>query len=92
MSVSEDQLKKLFQSFREQNDSEFHKTAEAIITRETAANHHFLAKELRKSLGEGRESMKKATSMNSLTLVPKDRRSGEDLINLQQSDVDQTKI
>ena len=92
MSASEDQLKKLFQSFRDQNDSEFHKTAEAIIAREAAANHHFLAKELKKSLGGEREFMKKATSMNSLTLVPKDRRSGEDLINLQQSDIDQTKI
>jgi SpoVK/Ycf46/Vps4 family AAA+-type ATPase len=92
MSVSEDQLKKLFQSFRDQNDLEFHKTAEAIIAREAAANHHYLAKELKKSLGDERGFMKKATSMTNLTLVPKDRRSGEDLINLQQSDIDQTKI
>lgn len=92
MSVSEEQLKKLFQSFRDRNDLEFHKTAEAIIAREAAANHHYLAKELKKSLGDERGFMKKAASMNNLTLVPKDRRSGEDLINLQQSDVDQTKI
>ena len=92
MTTNEKQIKGLFQAFREKDDSAFYRTAESIIARELAANHHSFATDLKQSLGTRQELMKKTATQTGLTLVPKDRRSGEDLITLKQSVVDQTKI
>ncbi len=88
--VASEQLKRLFQAFRERNDAAFYKAAEALIAEELAANHHSLASDLKKALGQHKELTK--NSGNGLKLLPKDRRSGDELITLKESSVDQTKI
>jgi len=90
MIVASEQLKRLFQAFREQNDAAFYKAAESLIAEELAANHHAVAKDLKKALGQNRKLKK--SSNNGLTLLPKDRRSGNELVTLEESSVDQTKI
>jgi AAA+ superfamily predicted ATPase len=90
MMVATEQLKKLFQAFRNRNDTAFYQAAEALIAEELAANHHSLATDLKKALGPYRELTK--NSGNSFTLLPKDRRNGEELITLHESSVDTTKI
>ncbi|MFN6539180.1 MAG: AAA family ATPase [Nostoc sp. EkiNYC01] len=90
MVVANEQLKKLFQAFRNRNDAAFYQAAEALIAEELAANHHSLASDLKKALGSYRELAK--SSGNSFTLLPKDKRSGEELITLHESSVDATKI
>lgn len=83
------QLKKLFQAFKERNDDAFYKAAEALIADELAANHHSLAQELQQTLG--RRELKQITH-NGLKLIPKDRRSGEELVILEEISIDSTKI
>ena len=90
MMVATEQLKKLFQAFRNRNDAAFYQAAEALIAEELAANHHSFATDLKKALGSYRELTK--NSGNSFTLLPKDRRNGEELITLHESSVDTTKI
>ncbi len=90
MMIASDQLKRLFQAFREGNDVAFYKAAEALIAEEVAANHHAIATDLKKSLGNKRTPFK--TNSNELNLLPKDRRSGEELITLEESFIDETKI
>jgi AAA+ superfamily predicted ATPase len=90
MMVANEQLKRLFQAFRNHDDAAFYKAAEALIAEELAANHHALATDLKKALGQPRESTKPYS--NGLRLLPRDRRSGEELVVLQESLVDQTKI
>lgn len=89
--VAGEQLKKLFHAFNDQNEAAFYQAAEAIIAEELAANHHSLAKELKKALVR-RENPKNGSLNNRLTILPKDRRNGEELVVLQTSSVDQTKI
>ncbi len=76
-----DFLRRLFRAFRDQNDVAFRKVAESIITDQLAANQHGLAKELRSALGT---SSNKSThpSRRQLTALPRDRRSGEQLLTI----------
>ena len=90
MVASDEQIKRLFQAFREGNDAAFYKTAEALIARELAANHHSLARDLKKALGSNREVNNK--SSNQLKLFPKDYQNGLELIQVEESSVDETKI
>lgn len=85
-------LKRLFQAFRDKDDAAFYLVAESLITEELAANHHALARDLKKALGESKDTTKRLSTNNQLKALPKDRRSTEELINLQLSSVDQTKI
>lgn len=89
MMVANTQLKRLFQAFKERDDDAFYRAAEALIADELAANHHSLAHELQKTLGK--QPLKQIAN-NGLKLLPKDRRSGEELIILEESSVDSTKI
>lgn len=75
-----DALRRLFRAFRDRNDSAFRKVAESIITDQLAANHHGVAKELRAALGK--ESKSKNSAPNVLTTMPRDRRSGEQLLTI----------
>ena len=81
-------LIRLFEAFREQDEAAFHSAAQAIIADELAANHHGLAKHLRQALGNG--GSKPLSS--ELIVLPRDRREGEELVRLQKSQVDSTKI
>ena len=89
MMVATKQLKRLFQAFRERNDDAFYRAAESLIADELAANHHAQARELQKALGK---QPLKQNAQNGLRLLPKDRRSGEDLVILEESSVDSTQI
>jgi SpoVK/Ycf46/Vps4 family AAA+-type ATPase len=87
--VAGKQLKRLFQAFKERDDNTFYRAAEAVIADELLANHHAFAQELQQALG--RQPMKQTTE-NGLRLLPKDRRSGDDLVFLEESVVDSTKV
>ena len=82
-------IKLLFRAFRERDDSAFYRAAEGIIADELAANHHSLATDLQKALGPAKLSTPRP---NGLMALPKDRRDGADLLLLQESKVDQTRI
>lgn len=90
--AANEQLKKLFQAFNDHNEATFYQVAEAIIAEELAANHHSLANELKRALGQRQETLKNTSRVHELALLPKDRRNGEELIVLQESAVDQTKV
>jgi SpoVK/Ycf46/Vps4 family AAA+-type ATPase len=90
MTIATKQLIRLFESYRDGNEAEFHKVAEAIIAGELTANHHKFANELKQALGNGRGL--KPVRRDDLIALPKDRREGEELIRLQRSTVDATKI
>lgn len=90
--MASEKLKMLFQAFRDDDESTFYRTAESIIASELAANHHSTASDLKKSLGNRETLTKRNSQMNGLTLLPKDRRSGDELVALKESRIDQTKI
>ncbi|WP_287231751.1 MULTISPECIES: AAA family ATPase [unclassified Microcystis] len=87
--IAEKQLKRLFQAFKERDDVAFYRAAESLIADELAANHHALAQELQQVLGK---QPLKQIPQNGLRLLPKDRRSGEDLVILEESSIDSTQI
>lgn len=87
--VSSKQLKRLFQAFKERDDNAFYRAAEALIADELIANHLVVAPELQQALG--RQPMKQITQ-NELRFLPKDRRSGDDLVILEESFVDSTQV
>jgi SpoVK/Ycf46/Vps4 family AAA+-type ATPase len=89
MMVDAKQLKRLFQAFKEREDAAFYRAAESLIADELAANHHALAQELQQALGK---QPLKQIAQNELRLLPKDRRSGEDLVTLKESSIDSTQI
>ena len=82
-------IKKLFQAFKDHDESAFYRTAEALIENELATNHHALASDLQKALGN---RPLKQIAQNGLKLLPKDRRSGEELVVLEESFIDSTQI
>jgi SpoVK/Ycf46/Vps4 family AAA+-type ATPase len=90
MTVANKYLIKLFEAYREGDDPAFHKTAESIIAEELTANHQGFAKELKKALGNGHTG--KPARTGDLMVLPKDRRDGEELVRLQKSLIDSTKI
>jgi SpoVK/Ycf46/Vps4 family AAA+-type ATPase len=90
MTIANKQLIKLFESYRDGNDATFLKVAEAIIAEELTANHQGFASELKRALGNGRNL--KPARRDELVALPKDRHVGEDLVRLQKSTVDATKI
>jgi SpoVK/Ycf46/Vps4 family AAA+-type ATPase len=90
MTVAKKQLIKLFEAFREKDVTAFYSAAESIIAEELTANHQAFAKELKKALGNGQ--MEKQALTGALMMLPKDRRDGEELVRLQKSFVDDTKI
>lgn len=76
-----DSLQRLFRAYRDQNDVAFRKVAESIIADHLAANHHSVARHLRTALGsESKKSVRGASE--SLTALPRDRRSGEQLLTI----------
>ena len=87
--VNAKQLKRLFQAFKEHDDNAFYRTAEALIADELIANHHALAQELQQALGK---QPIKQVAKNGLSLLPKDRRSGDDLVILEESFVNSTQV
>lgn len=82
-------LVRLFEAYRDGNEVAFHSAAEAIIAEESTANHHGLAKHLKKALGNGAA---KTRPTGELLVLPRDRRDSEELVRLQKSHVDSTKI
>lgn len=90
MPVADKNLIKLLEAHRDGNDSAFRRAAESIIAEELTANHHGLAKDLKKALGNGHAA--KLARPADLKVLPKDRREGEELVRLQKSAVDSTKI
>ena len=89
MMIDNQYIKKLFQAFKDHDESAFYRTAEALIENELATNHHALASDLQKALGN---RPLKQIAQNGLKLLPKDRRSGEELVVLEESFIDSTQI
>jgi SpoVK/Ycf46/Vps4 family AAA+-type ATPase len=73
-----DKLRQLFQAFRLRDDAGFLRVARSIISEELAANHHVAATELQRALGSGPSVTDKPPV--SLHLLPKERRSEENLL------------
>jgi hypothetical protein len=73
---ADDPLKLLFQAHRDGDNELFVRTAQAIITRELAANHHDAAQQLIKALGA---TKRKESAQRSLTQLPQ-RTSTDGLI------------
>lgn len=72
-------LLRLFRAHRDQNDAAFRKIAESIIAEQLASNRHSVAKELRSALGS---ASGKAGRSGTLSMLPRDRRSGEELLTI----------
>lgn len=87
MPISDDQLKRLFRAYGERDDDAFDRAAETIIAGEAAANHHALAKDLRKSL-----QSRKRLQENKLTVLPQNRRVLEQLLTIKESKIDASKL
>ena len=85
--VSTDKLRMLFHSYRKGNDAAFLRTAETTIADELASNHHHAATELQQALGKGQEQVNANVRAIELGTSPKDRRSGDDLLSIQESSV-----
>ncbi len=77
-----DLLRRLFRAFRDHDERSFRKVAETIISDQLAANHHGQAKELRAALGSESNSASPHHLNRGLTSLPKDRRSGEQLLTI----------
>jgi SpoVK/Ycf46/Vps4 family AAA+-type ATPase len=77
-----DLLRRLFRAFRDHDERSFRKVAETIIADQLAANHHGQAKELRAALGSESNSASPHHLNGGLTSLPKDRRSGEQLLTI----------
>jgi SpoVK/Ycf46/Vps4 family AAA+-type ATPase len=82
----------LFRAFRDRNDAAFQRTAESIISDELAANHHSLAREMQKALEESKNSRPVPIRPNGVAALPRDRRSGEELVTLVESKVDPDRL
>ena len=82
----------LFRAYRDRNDAAFLKSAETLIGDELAANHHARARELQKALGESKPSRPVALRPNGLATLPRDRRSGEELVTLDSNSIDATRL
>lgn len=61
-----DQLRRLLVAYREKDDRSFLQVAESIISDEVAANHHALARDLKKALGYGPKN-------RGLVILPKNK-------------------
>ncbi|QDV50092.1 AAA family ATPase [Gimesia fumaroli] len=70
---------RLFRAHRDKNDAVFRKLAESIISDQLAANQYSLAKELRSALGAD-SSQSTNVPNRKLSTLPRDRRSGEQLL------------
>mgnify|MGYP003465962850 CR=1 FL=1 len=90
--IASDKLKQLFIAYREHDDAAFHKVAESLIAGELVANHHSTAKDLKAALGKKKTLGSTSNNGSGLKVLPKDRRTGEDLIRLEESFVDRNKI
>jgi SpoVK/Ycf46/Vps4 family AAA+-type ATPase len=82
----------LFRAFRDRNDAAFQRIAESIIADELAANHHSLAREMQKALEEPKNSRPIPVRPNGLAALPRDRRSGEELVTFEDSRVDPDRL
>jgi DNA-directed RNA polymerase delta subunit len=69
-----DQLKKLFQAFKEDNSLGFYSIARRIIEEEKAANHFGIANELVKALGISVEDINKKMHSNSFSVLQKEKK------------------
>ena len=87
-----ERLMMLFRAFRERDETAFYKAAESLIAEELAANHHGLARDLQDALGQPRSRRNATASVNRLSPLPKDRRSGEQLVSIQERPVDTSRL
>ncbi|MDC0274442.1 ATP-binding protein [Planctomycetaceae bacterium] len=65
-------IRRLFQAFRDGNDSAFHKLAQSIITDQLAANHHSVAKAMQAALGKPNKDSAKTSGKILGTLRKKE--------------------
>ena len=92
MGVTNEQLKLLFRAHREENKIAFHRAAESIIATELASNHQLSAKELKRSLGDEPRKVSTGLQNANFSPMPKDRRNGDDLVHVRESNVDDSTI
>lgn len=87
-----ERLLALFRAFRERDDEAFHRAAEAIIADELTANHHAQARDLRKALTSNGAERPLHRNGTGLTVLPKDRRYGEPLVNVIEPRIDASRV
>lgn len=87
-----ERLMMLFRAFRERDDTAFYKAAESLIAQELAGNRHSLARDLQQALGEPKRQKNTRTPPNGLSQLPRDRRTGEQLITTQDAPVDTSNL
>jgi SpoVK/Ycf46/Vps4 family AAA+-type ATPase len=87
-----EQLKKIFIAYRDADETAFRKVAESIIADEVAANHHSLANELKKIIGNRNAPLFRVSTQRDLSFLPKDRRNGDSLVQMHDSNVSSDKI
>jgi SpoVK/Ycf46/Vps4 family AAA+-type ATPase len=81
----------LFRAFRTGDDTAFLAAAEAIIDEEAAGNGHSEAVALRQALGDLQRS-RRSGAQQQLRMLPKDRKSGHELLNVRHAFVDESHI
>ena len=91
MIVQDEQLKLLFEAFTDQNEDAFRRIAKSIIDSQNAANHHVAASKLKRSLAVDSAGRSSQQTPN-FSFLPRDRRNGEELVRIEESRVDFTKI
>ena len=83
-----DKLKRLFQAYRDFDDSAFLRTANSIISENLASNRMSEAKELKKALGEGHKSLSPRTPSDPhLNVLPSASRHDGKLLVLKESHI-----
>lgn len=90
--ANSEHLLMLFRAFRDRDDAGFQRVAESIIANELAANHHSQAREMQKALEEPKNSRPIPIRPNGLAALPRDRRSGEELVTFQHTHVDPDRL
>jgi SpoVK/Ycf46/Vps4 family AAA+-type ATPase len=90
--ANSEHLLMLFRAFRDRNEAGFQRIAESIISDELAANHHALAREMQKVLEEPKNSRPIPIRPNGLASLPRDRRSGEELITYEEARMDPERL
>jgi AAA+ superfamily predicted ATPase len=89
----EQNLKRLFQAFSEQDREALARASEAVIADAELENRHVLARELRKIVARAQASVERTgPTSQQLTMFPVDRRKGLTLIRIEESRVEQSEI
>lgn len=91
--IRDENIVRLFRAHAEQQSRAFQSVAEVIIREALASNNHSLATQLQKALiTTNGKAQPKRSNAPSLSSLPTDRRNGESLIEIHESQVSEDQI